>query len=142
MSLRRVGYARINCKISCGGRVFTERCRTMPMRQLLMLPLCVAVSVAEGQESMAPGTLAAIKNATVYVKVRIGDGLATGSAWLMNVEGETGYLVTNHHVIADARGRAGAASSPVTVVFYSGTTREKSVPAEVLASQRQPDLAV
>src|SRR5262249_22733980 len=80
--------------------------------------------------------------ATVYVKVPTEGGLATGSGWLMKVEGEEGYLVTNHHVVAGARTPPGAAPPAVTVVFGSGTKGERAVAAEVLASEREPDLAV
>src|SRR5262249_14996021 len=58
----------------------------------------------------------------------------------MKVEGETGYLVTNHHVIADAPKRS--AYSEVMVVFQNGTQEEQTVKAEVLASHRAPDLAI
>ena len=55
----------------------------------------------------------------------------------MKVDGETAYLVTNHHVVADAP--KGRVYPEVTVVFNSGTRDEKSVKAEVLAAQRSAD---
>ncbi|MBI3466714.1 MAG: trypsin-like peptidase domain-containing protein, partial [Planctomycetes bacterium] len=114
------------------------------MRQVLLSLVCFggAASMAWGQDPTALETVAAIKSATVYVKVPVGDKLATGSGWVMKVEGETGYLVTNHHVVADAPKPTGAEYPVVTVVFHSGTKKEQAARAEVLASQREPDLAV
>jgi WD40 repeat protein len=114
------------------------------MRRLILLSLAwlaAIVSVANGQDSISPETLSAIKSATVYVKVPLGDRLATGSGWVMKVDGDKVYIVTNHHVIADAP-RAADHERAATVVFHSGTKREQSVRAEILASQRNPDLAV
>lgn len=115
------------------------------MCRLLVVLVCLAgaaAATAEGQEPMPAETLAAIKAATVYVKVPGGGGLATGSGWLMKVDGDEGYLVTNHHVVAGARTPPGAGAPSVMVVFASGTKGERAVTAEVLASERQPDLAV
>ena len=92
---------------------------------------------------------------------------------MVKTEGDTAYIVTNHHVVDPAifglldrqrqpmpRPRSGGDSpspsadpsprriaSPcnacsVTVVFHSGTPREKSASAEVLAADFQRDLAV
>src|SRR5262245_41348401 len=99
------------------------------MRQLLHSLLCLAgtAAVAGGADSISPETVADIKSATVYIKVPVADTLATGSGWVMKVEGETGYLVTNHHVIADAPKPQAGPYPVVTVVFNSGTQKEQSV---------------
>ncbi|MCI0378161.1 MAG: trypsin-like peptidase domain-containing protein, partial [Gemmataceae bacterium] len=114
------------------------------MRQLLLSLVCLGAttSTAWGQDVINLETLTAIKSATVFVKVPLGKKLATGSGWLMKVDGETGYLVTNHHVVFDAPKPSGAAYPVVTVIFRSGTPEEHAASAEVLASQREPDLAV
>ena len=115
------------------------------MQRLILLSLaCLAatVAMANGQDSISSETLAAIKGATVYIKVPLGDQLATGSGWVMKVDGDKLYIVTNHHVIADAPRGGDEEHATATVVFQSGTKREQSVKAEVLASQRDPDLAV
>jgi WD40 repeat protein len=100
------------------------------------------VTFVNGEDSISPETVAAIKAATVYVKVPRGDRLATGSGWIMKIDGDKLYIVTNHHVIADAPRTGGEEHATATVVFHSGTKREQSAKAEVLASQRDPDLAV
>jgi WD40 repeat protein len=115
------------------------------MQRLILLSLTYlagSATIAYGQDSISPETLAAIKGATVFVKVPRGDRLATGSGWVMKVEGDKVYIVTNHHVIADAPRTGGEEHATATVVFHSGTKREQSAKAEVLASQRDPDLAV
>jgi S1-C subfamily serine protease len=96
--------------------------------------------IAGGDAKLTAETLAALKNATVFVKVDAGRLSATGSGFLMKVEGQTGYIVTNHHVITPpirvpVRPR-------VSVVFWSGRKEERVVPAEVVASDDDRDLAV
>jgi S1-C subfamily serine protease len=100
------------------------------------------LTFAKGEDSISPETVATIKRATVFIKVPLGDRLATGSGWAMKVEEETVYLVANHYVIADAPKVGREAPPIVTVVFHSGSKQEQSAQAVVLASQRQPDLAV
>src|SRR5437588_2121586 len=84
---------------------------------------------AKGQE--------VLKGATVFVKVDGGRWQASGSGFLMKVEGKTGYVVTNHHVVAPPRG---VNREPVVrLVFWSGTKKEKSVRAELVASDSLRD---
>jgi S1-C subfamily serine protease len=84
-------------------------------------------------------TLQAIKDATVFVKVKAGTVEGSGSGFMMQVEGETGYIVTNEHVAAPHVAKVKAA---LTVVFGSGTNKERSVKAEVVAVDAERDLAV
>jgi S1-C subfamily serine protease len=100
--------------------------------------LLAAAAFARAQDAIPAKTLAEIKNATVFVKVAMGDKSATGSGFVMRVDGDTGYVVTNHHVVVVPRGN----DPRVTVVFRSGTKNEQSVAAEVLASDPDKDLAV
>jgi S1-C subfamily serine protease len=102
--------------------------------------LMASTQIAPAQETLPLETVQTLKKATVFIKVPLGSKLASGSGWVMKVEGDTAYLVTNHHVIADAPKRS--VYPEVTVVFQSGTKEEQVVPAEVLASQRESDLAV
>lgn len=41
-----------------------------------------------------------IKRATAFIKLDAGDQSSTGSGFLMKVNGDTGYLITNYHVVA------------------------------------------
>ncbi|HEV3262195.1 MAG TPA: trypsin-like peptidase domain-containing protein [Gemmataceae bacterium] len=157
---------------------------------------------ADGQASVSLETLDRIKSATVFIKLRAGTMEATGSGFVMRVKGDTGYVVTNHHVISptpdepDARDQprvpradwplmprsprfirprfgmhpfprpplipfpempqlptppgfnpqvqpaAPAGPADVTIVFRSGTAKESSVRAQVIASDADRDLAI
>lgn len=74
---------------------------------------------------------AAVLPSTVYIEVRIGTEGVSGSGFVVR---EDGYIVTNHHVIADAEGGGG----DVTVVFPDG----KESTAEIVGSTADYDLAV
>jgi predicted Zn finger-like uncharacterized protein len=96
-----------------------------------------------------------LKEATVFIKREAGRLSATGSGFVMKLEGDTAYVVTNHHVI-DATGellRVGRGGRPQVVkvrasnaviftVFRSGTKDERMIRAEVVASDPSRDLAV
>lgn len=92
--------------------------------------------------------LDAIKRATVFVKVEAGEQSGSGSGFVMRAEGQTGYVATNCHVVVpedeDERPavRRPPAKPSVTVVFDSGTPRERAVPADVLALDPERDLAL
>jgi S1-C subfamily serine protease len=81
-----------------------------------------------------------MKAATVYVKVDGKQGMATGSGFLIHVNGETGLVATNRHVIAAIPGRF--TPTKHTLVFHSGTAKEQVLPAEVVAVSQDQDLAV
>ena len=68
------------------------------MRYSLLLSLfpVFLAAVARAEDSTPPETVTAIKNATVYLKVGVG---VSGSGFLIKSDGDTGYLVTNAHVI-------------------------------------------
>jgi S1-C subfamily serine protease/HEAT repeat protein len=103
-----------------------------------------------------------LKAATVFIKVdAAGDYHATGSGFLVRAQGDSGYVVTNHHVITvspddddDPAPRRGpflrprfvrprpAGPATITLVFWSGTPQEKSTGAEVLADDDTVDLAL
>jgi S1-C subfamily serine protease len=137
---------------------------TVPAVTLLAAAACA-------EEAIPPQTLAAIKSATVFVKVKVKynseDRSGSGSGFVIKTVGDSAYVVTNHHVVdpaifglLDRRPHASPAAdapspdsdprlimrhfkaSAVTVVFRSGTPKEQSARAEVLAADFQRDLAV
>jgi S1-C subfamily serine protease len=128
------------------------------MRRLLLALLLLAAPAATRADDNIPlDTLQAIKAATVFVKVEAGRLSASGSGFVVRVEGDTGYVVTNQHVvtpppsevITGGPGRptrvirtAPAGPVSVTAVFASGTKQERSVRAEVVAADEARDLAI
>src|SRR5262249_13879510 len=119
-------------------------------------------------DAIEPKTLAAIKQATVFVKVEVKglSGSASGSGFVVKVEGNSALIATNHHVIepkvkieVQPPGPKGKpkGSPPsltpntivttvkdtiLTVVFDSGTKAERSAAADVVAVDPQNDLAI
>jgi S1-C subfamily serine protease len=99
-----------------------------------------------------------LKGATVFLKVEAGKASCSGSGFLVKVEGDTAYLVTNNHVVnpqaallRPLRTRDGGSNvvikvqvrnAAVTAVFNSGTPAERSLPAEVITTDSGCDLAV
>jgi hypothetical protein len=71
-----------------------------------------------------------LKAATVFIKVAAGPLRTTGSGFVLQVQGDTAYVVTNEHVIR----RRGAAVHEITLVFPNGTKQERSYRAEVAAA--------
>jgi regulation of enolase protein 1 (concanavalin A-like superfamily) len=100
--------------------------------------LLAAPCVVASEQGIPAAKLVGLKAATVYVKVEGEEGTATGSGFLIGVDGDAGLIVTNQHVIADESGR----SQPPSVVFGSGTKTERVLRAEVVASDPEADLAV
>ena len=74
-----------------------------------------------------------VKNATVYVVVEKGRSRGVGTGFLFMKREMTGYVITCEHVVGQ--------SQSVKVVFWSGTSLERSYPAEVVASDASRDLA-
>jgi S1-C subfamily serine protease len=132
-----------------------------------LLVLCAANCPAFADDALPAARLAALKDATVFIKVdKDGQG-GSGSGFLVRADGDTGYIVTNHHVVTLVRRirhityhplpRNGRGlyipptireeeipldSPAVSIVFSSGTANEQSVTGEVVASDRKVDLAV
>ncbi|MBM4070115.1 MAG: trypsin-like peptidase domain-containing protein [Planctomycetes bacterium] len=111
----------------------------------LVLLGCLA-GRGRGDEALPLATLQALKSASVFIKVGIGQVVGTGSGFLIRTSGDSGYVVTNHHVVAPRMNvpvPVVPTSKPkVTVIFWSGTAKEKSVAAEVLGVDEKADLAV
>jgi hypothetical protein len=128
---------------------------------------CLA-GVCRAEDSLTPETLAALKHATVFVKVEAKGISASGSGFVIQAAGDRALLVTNHHVVEPTfevevgdlpgrrrgpRGILPPSRSPrsvlvrvkdatVNVVFDSGTAGERSARAEVVAVDPEHDLAV
>lgn len=144
-----------------------------------MRPICFAAvwallfsGHAQAQDALAPETLAALKHATVYVRVESAPAISSGSGFIIAVDGDRALVVTNHHVIdtkADVdvvpkgigpKGKlppfaiplppgltpgallTSQANVKITLVFDSGTKNERSAKAEVMAIDPERDLAV
>ncbi len=127
----------------------------------LIIPLglcfCLVTGSAARGEGLPPQMLTGLKDATVFIKVGTGREAQSGSGFLIRVDGDTGYVVTNHHVITiesavvmgsplglSARTRRVSARtvSAATVVFHSGTKTELTGRGEVVADDATADLAV
>jgi S1-C subfamily serine protease/regulation of enolase protein 1 (concanavalin A-like superfamily) len=100
-------------------------------------------------------TVRRIKEGTVFLKVRAGNIQASGSGFVIRDEGNGTLLVaTNHHVVTPHMEGPEDVDNPqksritptVTAVFRSGSAAslEQSVPAQVIASDREGnrDLAI
>jgi S1-C subfamily serine protease len=118
--------------------------RFFPLLALTILVGGLISPVRAGEDSLPPKTLAALKAATVFLKVEAGRESGSGSGFLIKTEGQTAYLVTNNHVIDPSDGQPGRAAGPTTItaIFGSGTKNERPARAEVLAADMRRDLAV
>ncbi len=104
-----------------------------------LLALIAATPPATAQEAIPERMLKNLKDATLFIKVITGEGrLSTGSGFLMAREGETGLVVTNQHVI-DTKG---SSTRRIYVVFFSGTSSEKTIIAEPAGEDSSRDLAI
>ena len=115
------------------------------------LPIAIAFAlvstVAGAQEAMPVETVAAIKEATTFIRTNVDsepDGpTMSGSGFVIRAEGTTGYIVTNAHVITPPAGRELFATRPTTKVYFrSGTKSEARAVAEVVAIAPGRDLAI
>ncbi len=78
------------------------------MREALTaLLIGLGATAAEAQESLSIASVAAIKDATVMIATTDpgdpGSGMS-GSGFLFRVDGQTGYIATNDHVISPPKG--------------------------------------
>lgn len=113
------------------------------MRRIGICFLLIVSCLAEGgfgQDQLSRPVLERIKEATVFVKVEAGRLQMTGSGFLFKMDGPTGFVATNHHVVTPPPSIKTPAR--VSLVFGSGTKKERVVPAEVIASDESRDLAV
>jgi regulation of enolase protein 1 (concanavalin A-like superfamily) len=104
----------------------------------------LAGGAAGAQESLPAKTVAAVKDATVMIVTSDPDepGVrASGSGFLFRVDGPTGYVATNRHVI-NPPGDDPHNRPLVKVILRSGSRRERTATAEVVAATTEPDLAI
>ncbi|WP_439625363.1 S1C family serine protease [Gemmata sp.] len=109
---------------------------------VLVAGLLARTAPARADDALAAETVAAVKAASVYVRVE-GDGWGgSGSGFVVAADKDRVLVVTNHHVAVKVP--AGARPKPpvVTVVFGSGTRAERECPATVVAADEDRDLAV
>lgn len=116
---------------------------------ILIAGLAASTAGSRADESIPLQTLQDIKSATVFIKVELGKFGKTGSGFVLQVNGETGYIVTNHHVIDTSTdpqtGKSVKGTNPVptiTLVFDSGTPKERLARATVVAADADRDLAI
>jgi S1-C subfamily serine protease len=108
---------------------------------LVLVTLIFLVHPSRADDQLPVAVLQDIKAATVFVKIKAGPYQASGSGFLMKVDGETGLIVTNEHVaVPSARLRLPPAV--IDVVFHSGRKNELVLRAELLAADNSRDLAV
>jgi uncharacterized protein (TIGR03067 family) len=98
--------------------------------------------VGPGADAIPRATLQAIKSATVFIKVEAGPFAGSGSGFVILTEGQSGYAVTNDHVVTPPRLNRPLPKPNVTLVFNSGAEGEQSVRAQVVAADAERDLAV
>lgn len=110
-------------------------------RFVFVLALAFYTASIRADESIPAKTLADIKGATVFIKAKAGPLQMTGSGFLIQADGKTGYIVTNQHVVVPDTPRFDKADS-ITIVFHSGLKQEASYAATLLAADKERDLAV
>jgi S1-C subfamily serine protease len=123
-------------------------------RLLAVVAFLAAISTpaASADDSLTPEVVAAVKRATVYIKVKGPSGMASGSGFVISSEKDSVLVATNHHVISPlAPGRKDLPHSEVvrnfkvvnvTVVFDPGNPSEREVRATILTADANHDLAV
>src|SRR5579864_2623938 len=76
---------------------------------VIAIALALVTAPAEAQEAIPAATVAAIKDATVFIRTKIESQMVgpamSGSGFLIRTEGTTGYIITNAHVIIPPSGR-------------------------------------
>jgi regulation of enolase protein 1 (concanavalin A-like superfamily) len=108
--------------------------------RLVMACVFVASPVFAAEDGIPARKLQELKAATVYVKVEGKEAKATGSGFLIRVDGGTGFIATNHHIVGGVPGLF--TPEKFSVVFWSGTRKELRLPARVVAADPDRDLAV
>ncbi|MEJ7638454.1 MAG: trypsin-like peptidase domain-containing protein [Singulisphaera sp.] len=132
-----------------------------PVAEVVAAASTVAVNPFElageeaGLESPAQAN-ARVKDATVFIKVKVAGGSGSGTGFVIRVDGDKALIATNDHVVShESEGGEGPEAEAkekdkgrpnVTVVFRSGSggNREQSAPATIIATDHDGnrDLAI
>ena len=96
---------------------------------------------ARGDGPIPPALLGKLKAATVFIKVSAGAAQATGSGFVLQVDGNTALVVTNDHVANPSKvGAPGTAQ--YELVFHGGRKNEFTLKGELVAADQDHDLAL
>jgi len=111
---------------------------------LVFLVLGVISALADDQIPL--DVLNKIKAATVFIKVKTESGRGSGSGFVIKVDRNNYLVITNEHVVVleekrNAKGKH-ANQTDIEVVFQSGSDREGSYKAQIVARDSVNDLAV
>jgi hypothetical protein len=117
-----------------------------------LLCLAGAALSARADDTLPAKSLERLKAATVYVKVESDSYMAAGSGFVFHVQDRAVYLATNQHVVMVPGQELSRPHLPplrlpprvgkVTVVFGSGTRKERALPATVVFRDPAHDLAL
>jgi S1-C subfamily serine protease len=88
------------------------------------------VPVPDGSTS-----LAWLEDATVFLKLKIGKAVGSGTGFVIRMQGDTALIATNRHVVTPDLDDEEGARLEITAVFRSGKgpDHEESLPAEIVA---------
>ncbi len=95
------------------------------------LPVTVATGAGDRAPESVAGIAAVVLPSVVSIQVMGPNGTSTGSGFVLR---QDGYVLTNHHVVADA-----TAAGATTVVLFGDGTEE---PATIVGQTADYDLAV
>lgn len=97
--------------------------------------------LARADDGLTTEVLNRVKAATVFIKADRGESPRSGSGFLFSVDGDTGVVVTNAHVVAQPAG-AGLSPTNFTVVFRGGLKEEQVAEGTVVAIDKDWDIAI
>ena len=83
----------------------------------------------------SPASLAWLEDATVFLKLKIGKAVGSGTGFVIRVQGDTALIATNRHVVTPDLDDEEGAKLEISAVFRSGKgpEQEQSLPAEIVA---------
>ena len=82
-----------------GSSTYSEAYQSVRNLTLAVVLVALFAIAACTEDAIPPGTVTAIKAATVFVKVDVECLSGSGSGFVVKTEGNRAYVVTNHHVI-------------------------------------------
>lgn len=107
---------------------------SLPKKKMHFIYICILVPVIfistiyAANDGLSEEILRRVQNATVFVKMDD----ARGSGFLVHVQGNNGYIITNAHV----------AKTKAEIIFNSGEQDEKSYYGSVIARDEYRDIAL